>query len=101
MIITKSKALGLIARSDIVAKIPKLHQAHEAYLVKDREYQSKKDCPKCKSIDFFSDFGKVVLAQIAQLSGKDVEALKSIMNTKEPIYVYISDESGVRMNELK
>lgn len=100
MIITKKKALALVASDKVIKALPELFKVAEKYKDKKKEFDKKKDCPKCKVNEFFNSVQDAAFVAFQEMSPASVQKLQKVLETKEPIYLYISDEKGVRTIEL-
>lgn len=99
MIITRKRALEIVSNPAASTAIPQFHPVFEAYKQKEAEI-SRTKCSACRASKNLNSVGDQAIQVMISLSGDNVEKLKQLLNTKETLYVYSSDASGVKMIEL-
>lgn len=100
MILNKKKALSIATSPEVLKVLPELFRVAEQYKDRKKEFDKKKNCPKCKLATFFDKEIETAMNALKGLSPASVEKLKKVLGTKEPLYLYSSTPDGIKMIEL-
>lgn len=99
MIITRKKAIDIVANPATSSVIPELHRVYESYKQQYNEILRTK-CSKCRASKNLNSVGDDAINVILSLSPEKISKLKEILRTTETLYVYVSNPAGVKMIEL-